>query len=77
MKKITFGIGGMHCASCVLLNEQAIKAVSGVKDASVNFAMRKASVEYDEAKTNEYHIHAAVEKGGYRVEDISDPSMRH
>jgi Cu+-exporting ATPase len=77
MKKITFGIGGMHCASCVLLNEQAIKSVDGVKDASVNFAMRSASVEFDEAKTNEHQIHAAVEQGGYKVEDMGDMSMRH
>ena len=77
MKTITFGIGGMHCASCVLVNEQTIQAVPGVKSASVNFAMRKASVEFDEAKTSEKEIHAAVLGGGYRVEDISDTSMRH
>lgn len=77
MKTITFGIGGMHCASCVLLNEQAIKEVKGVKDASVNFALRKASVTFDESATNEMEIHMAVEKGGYRVEDMADGSMRH
>lgn len=76
MKKITFGIGGMHCASCVLLNEQAIKSVPGVKDAAVNFAMRSASVEFDEAKTDEHAIHLAVEQGGYKVE-MGDMSMRH
>jgi len=79
MKKITFGIGGMHCASCVLLNEQAIKEVKGVQDASVNFALRQASVSFDEAVTNEKEIYAAVTGGGYRVEDMSgmDHSMRH
>ena len=76
MRKITFGIGGMHCASCVLLNEQAIKSVPGVKDASVNFAMRNASVEYDETKIDEHAIHAAVERGGYRVE-TGGMAMRH
>src|ERR1035441_7737557 len=77
MKTITFGIGGMPCASCVVLNEQAIKGVKGVKDASVNFALRKASVTFDESATNEMEIHMAVEKGGYRVEDMADGSMRH
>lgn len=76
MKKIKFGIGGMHCASCVLLNEQAIKSVPGVKDASVNFAMRSASVEFDEARTDERAIHAAVERGGYRVE-MGDLAAQH
>lgn len=77
MKKITFGIGGMHCASCVVLNEKAIKAVPGVKDASVNFALRKASVEFDETKADEHAIHAAVKSVGYRVEDMGDMSMMH
>jgi len=78
-KKITFGIGGMHCASCVLLNEQAIKEVKGVQDASVNFALRQASVSFDETVTNEKTIHEAVVSAGYRVEDMSgmDHTMRH
>ena len=79
VKKITFGIGGMHCASCVLLNEQAIKEVKGVQDASVNFALRQASVSFDEKVTNEKAIHEAVTNAGYRVEDMGgmDHSMRH
>lgn len=77
MKKITFGIGGMHCASCVVLNEQAIKAVPGVKGASINFALRKASVEFDETKVSEVQIHKAVEEGGYHIEDMADMPMRH
>jgi Cu+-exporting ATPase len=77
MKKITFGIGGMHCASCVLLNEQSIKGVPGVKNASVNFAMRNASVTFDESVASEKDIYAAVEGGGYRVEDAMDGAMHH
>ena len=77
IKKIFFGIGGMHCASCVLLNEKSIKEVRGVQDASVNFAMRNANVTFDEAVTNEKEIYAAVEQGGYRVESMDDASMRH
>ncbi len=77
MKKITFGIGGMHCASCVTLNEQSIKEVKGVSEASVNFAMRSASVTFDEGVTNEQEIHVAVLRGGYRVEGMADGAMRH
>lgn len=67
MKKITFGIEGMHCASCVTLNEQAIKKIAGVREASVNFAARQAAVAFDEAATNEKEIFAAVEGNGYHV----------
>ena len=69
----------MHCASCVLLNEKAIKEVKGVQDASVNFALRQASVTFDEMMADEMAIYKAVEAGGYRVEDMGgiDHSMRH
>lgn len=76
MKKINFGIVGMHCASCVTLNEQAIKEVKGVQSASVNFAMRSAAVEFDESATDEHAIHAAVEKNGYKVDHETDPMMK-
>lgn len=67
MKKTTFNIVGMHCASCVLRNERSLKKIAGVADASVNFAMSTATVEYDENKTSEHHLHQAVESNGYTV----------
>jgi heavy metal translocating P-type ATPase len=76
MKKINFGIVGMHCASCVTLNEQSIKELKGVKSASVNFAMRSAAVDFDESVTNENEIHASVEKNGYKVDHETDPVMK-
>jgi len=57
----------MHCASCVLNNEEALKAVSGVSAVSINFATRGASVTYDDAHTNEHALHEAVRKNGYTV----------
>lgn len=65
MKTIQFSIPDMHCASCVLNNEEALKAVSGVSAVSINFATRGASVTYDEAHTNEHALHEAVRKNGY------------
>lgn len=67
MKKITFQIGGMHCASCSIRNEKALKKVEGVQSASVNFATHSATVEYDDKVTNEHSIHQAVIKTGYKV----------
>jgi len=77
MKKIIFGISGMHCASCVVLNEQAIKSVKGVKSASVSFASRQAAVEFDETMAGEKEIFEAVEKGGYKAEMNMDSDHRH
>jgi Cu+-exporting ATPase len=67
MKTTTFGIGGMHCASCVVRNERNIKKVVGVQSAIVNYATRTATVEFDEHECREELLHEAVKKGGYTV----------
>ncbi len=66
MKTTTLGIKGMHCASCVLTLEKALKAVPGVKEARVNFASEKATVESEE-HLEHGAIQSAVEKAGYGV----------
>ncbi|MBI2583349.1 MAG: copper-translocating P-type ATPase [Candidatus Aenigmarchaeota archaeon] len=65
----TIGIRGMHCASCVLKIEKALKKQSGVKDASVNLPMETAYVKYDTEKTDLERIKEAVRKLGYKVEE--------
>lgn len=67
MRTITFPIAGMHCASCVVLNEDSLKEVPGVTDASVNFALKQATVTFDEGKSNEHDLHEAVHRAGYSV----------
>lgn len=68
MKTTTFGIGGMHCASCAMRNEKALKKVPGVLDVSVNYAMHSAKVAYDEAAVSESALHNVVVQGGYTVQ---------
>ena len=48
MKK-TYGIE-VDCANCALKMEDAAKKTAGVKDASVNFMMRKMKVEFEEGQ---------------------------
>jgi Cu+-exporting ATPase len=62
---MSFDIAGMTCASCVARVEKALKAVPGVRDASVNLATEKASVSgpgLDAAA-----VIAAVSKAGYEA----------
>lgn len=75
MQKLTFTIKGMHCASCTVRNEEAIKALPGVKEASVNIATYKALVEYDENKVNQDRIFSAVKDEGY--EPVANNSQDH
>ncbi len=63
---LTFKVQGMTCASCVSRVEKALKAVPGVRSASVNLATEKATVQAD-AGTGFGPLAAAVEKAGYTV----------
>jgi Cu+-exporting ATPase len=67
MKTATFGIGGMHCASCAMRNEKALNKVAGVRHANVNYAMHNATVEYDETLASELALHEVVRQTGYKV----------
>jgi len=66
MKKIEFFIKGMHCASCVYVNEEALKKIKGVKNAVVNLATSKATIEIeDDVDLN--LIRKTIESIGYQA----------
>ncbi len=65
MNKHAFKIEGMHCASCAVRIEEALKELPSVKDASVNYALEEAFVESDGTPDELYNI---VKKEGYRVQ---------
>lgn len=67
MKKINFSIVGMHCSSCSIRNEEALKKIPGVASATVNYATHSAFVEYDESLATEQMLYDAVIKNGYKV----------
>ena len=61
----TLIIDGMHCASCVGRVEKAIRAVPGVREASVNLATNEAQVSYDSPQATLDTIKNAIVKIGY------------
>ncbi|MGD9963605.1 MAG: heavy metal translocating P-type ATPase, partial [Thermoplasmata archaeon] len=60
----------MHCATCSTAVQDALKAVPGVTDAKVNFALGKASVRYDSSAASPADLRAAVEGSGYSVLEV-------
>src|SRR3990167_3620334 len=66
-KVTTLRISGMHCASCALDIEKAIKRVPGVKDIRVNYASEQAALEYDPEVTNEQALRDAIQQLGYKA----------
>jgi P-type Cu+ transporter len=67
MKKTTFKISGMHCASCAVTIEKALTEISGVANANVNYALASATVEFDHSKIQEENLHDIVRKEGYQI----------
>lgn len=71
MEKKILKITGMHCASCAINIENDLKKEKGVSSASVNFATKKAMVEYDKSAIDESGIKNVIKKSGYKVEEES------
>lgn len=67
-------IKGMHCASCVYLNEQALEKVSGVKSANVNLATGRATVVCGE-NTKDEDLSAAISSVGYQIDIDKDKAI--
>jgi len=68
--ELTLTVGGMHCATCALTIEDALKEVPGVRGAKVNFALGKASVDFDASVASEAVLRKAVEEAGYKVLEV-------
>jgi Cu+-exporting ATPase len=61
----SFAIKGMHCASCAKRIEDKLSGLYGVKEAAVNYALKKASVIIDPAKTESAAVIKAIQDTGY------------
>lgn len=75
MAKHTFKIQGMHCASCAVKIEAALKDLPEVKDATVNYALAEAFVESGSNSTEA--LHKVVTDEGYSVVMGHDGSHEH
>ncbi len=66
-KKITLGITGMTCATCALTNEEELANLPGVKKASVNFNVERATIMYDPSRVKLQDFVKTIEDVGYGV----------
>lgn len=67
LKKVRLEVGGMHCASCAINIEKSVQKIPGVKSVSVNYANKKAFVEFDESQVGLSAIAEEVKKEGYSI----------
>jgi copper chaperone CopZ len=67
VEHVIFGIDGMDCAACARAVESKLKAVPGVRKATVSYEQRRAEVEYDPGSARRPQMEKAIEDAGYRV----------
>jgi Cu+-exporting ATPase len=66
-KKVDLRISGMHCATCAITIEKAVKGLEEGTAANVNFGTDTASVTFDPRKVTLSRIEEAVRESGYEV----------
>ena len=66
-KKESFNILGMSCAACAARIEKGLNKLDGVKQANVNFAVEKATVEFDDTTLQNDEIVDLIKKLGYEA----------
>ncbi len=59
------GVGGMHCSTCSETVAEALEALDGVSEASVNYATDEGTVAYDPERVSLSAIYDAIEEAGY------------
>jgi P-type Cu+ transporter len=73
MERLGLKLGGMSCAACANTVEDAIIHVPGVIESNVNFALERATLDYDPQQTTPQAIVQAVVNAGYQATPI-DPA---
>src|SRR5262249_39461946 len=67
-------IKGMHCSSCVVRVELALKMTPGVVSARANLGPNAVDIEYQPETTDFASIRKAIETAGYRVAEVKAAS---
>ena len=81
IKKETFPVLGMSCASCAARVDKTLNGQPGVQEASVNYAAATAQVVYDADECSLLVLKAAVQQAGYDLlveteNDITDEAEK-
>ena len=66
LRRIELPVSGMTCDRCAQAVERALRAVPGVKRATVNLATGRAFVDYDPEQATLLALHEAIRSAGYR-----------
>lgn len=71
MKKNTYKLDGIDCASCALKIEDGVNKLDGVRSSSMNFMFMKFNVEFDETIVSDEDIELGIHKSLVGVRIVS------
>ena len=74
MKK-KYDVIGMTCSACSAHVDKAVRGLDGVDDVNVNLLQNSMTVEFDESKISENQIFEAVDKAGYKAQNIGEKQV--
>lgn len=66
-RKKSLKITGMSCAACAARIEKGLNKLDGVSQANVNFAVEKATIEYEDSTVNTDKFEETIQKLGYGI----------
>jgi mercuric ion binding protein len=69
-KTVTLAVDNMYCAACPYIVKQSLAAVDGVRQVSVSFERKTATVTYDDQKASLGSLTAATTQAGYPSREI-------
>ncbi len=64
-RTVTLIVDGMTCASCPYIVKRTLARVSGVNEVAVSYREKKATVTFDDSKTNVAALMAATANVGF------------
>lgn len=66
-----FAVENMTCSTCPLTIKVAVKKIGGVKDVTVSYERKTATVVYDDARTTSDAIATAMNEAGFPATLVS------
>lgn len=69
LKTVTFAVS-MHCENCTKKIRENVGFEKGVKDMNISLDKKTVTVTFDPAKTDVSKLKAAIEKLGYKAEEV-------
>lgn len=65
-----FTVQGMHCVGCAMTIDGALEDLPGVQTAATHYARQVVDVAYDAGRVSADDIIAAIERAGYRAQEV-------